>query len=38
MVFGVYSAAYLPSVFIPLLAISAFAAMGLFFLYIETEG
>lgn len=27
----------LPSVFVPLAAIAAFASMGLFFLYIETD-
>ena len=38
MVFGIYSASYLPSIFVPMLAISAFTVMGLFFLYVEAEG
>lgn len=34
---GDYAASFLPVAFVPMLAIVAFAAMGLFFIYVETE-
>ncbi|MEO1522982.1 MAG: photosystem I reaction center subunit VIII [Cyanobacteria bacterium J06633_2] len=34
---GEYAASFLPVVFVPLLAVAAFASMGLFFIYIEDE-
>ncbi|MGK7876020.1 MAG: photosystem I reaction center subunit VIII [Xenococcaceae cyanobacterium] len=34
---GVYAASFLPVVFVPLLALVAFAVMGLLFIYIESE-
>ncbi|MGK7917159.1 MAG: photosystem I reaction center subunit VIII [Prochloraceae cyanobacterium] len=32
-----FAASYLPVIFVPLLAIAAFAVMGLLFTYIESE-
>jgi len=34
---GDYAASYLPFVFVPLLAVSAFAVMGLLFMYVESD-
>ncbi|MEM9219355.1 MAG: photosystem I reaction center subunit VIII [Cyanobacteria bacterium P01_F01_bin.150] len=34
---GDYAASFLPIVLIPLLAVAAFTAMGLFFIYIQNE-
>ncbi len=34
---GDYAASFLPAVFVPLLAVVAFASMGLFFIYVESE-
>lgn len=34
---GDYAASFLPVALVPLLAVSAFAAMGLFFIYIESD-
>ncbi|NJM58514.1 MAG: photosystem I reaction center subunit VIII [Synechococcales cyanobacterium RU_4_20] len=31
------SASFLPAIFVPLSAIAAFVAMGLFFLYVEAD-
>ncbi len=31
------TASFLPAIFVPLTAISAFVAMGLFFLYVEVD-
>ena len=34
---GSYAASYLPVIFVPLMAVLAFAVMGLLFTYIESE-
>lgn len=34
---GSYAASFLPSVLVPLSAIASFVAMGLFYLYIESD-
>lgn len=35
--FGDYVASFLPAIFVPLLPVAAFAAMGLFFIYVESD-
>ncbi len=34
---GTYAAAYLPIIFVPLMAVLAFTVMGLLFIYVESE-
>ena len=34
---GDYAASFLPVALVPMLAIVAFATMGLFFIYVETD-
>jgi photosystem I subunit 8 len=34
---GDYAVSFLPVIFVPLLAVAAFASMGLFFIYVEDE-
>ena len=34
---GDYAASFLPVVFVPMLAVVAFAVMGLFFMYVESD-
>jgi hypothetical protein len=34
---GDYAASFLPVALVPLLAVAAFAAMGLFFIYVESD-
>ncbi|NET09631.1 MAG: photosystem I reaction center subunit VIII [Merismopedia sp. SIO2A8] len=34
---GDYAASFIPVIFVPLLAVVAFAVMGLFFIYVESD-
>ena len=34
---GDYAASFLPAVFVPMLALVAFAVMGLLFIYVESD-